>query len=114
MSLFGVLSFKFSWPLCAFCTKCLCGSLYCFLFAPSTLCSFLLIGLLLSSKIRKAKTASVITVDNGILALWPLAFTFVASPDREFLLVGLYVAIQSTDAVSVTSVIRNSSLASVV
>lgn len=67
-----------------------------------------------SSTIRKAKTAPVITVGNGTLALWPLAFTFLASPDREFLLVGLYVATVSTDAVSVTSVIRNSSLASVV
>ena len=56
----------------------------------------------------------MITVGNGTLALWPLAFTFLASPDREFLLVGLYVATVSTDAVSVTSVIRNSSLASVV
>lgn len=66
-----------------------------------------------SSKIKKAKTAPVITVGNGTLALWPLAFTFLSSPDRVFL-VGLYDATVSTDAVSVTSVIRNSSLASVV
>lgn len=65
-----------------------------------------------SSKIRKAKTAPVITVGNSTLTLWPLAFSFLSSSDREFLLVGLYVATVSTDAVSVTSVIRNSTLAS--
>lgn len=65
-----------------------------------------------SSKVWKAKL--FFPCDHSSHCTMPPGFTYFATPNKTFLPVGFYVATVSTDAVSVTCVIRKSNLASVV